>query len=367
MVKVMVMILGLTLSTDFGSYAEELSDWISRARTQQAQLTGEDPESIPDSALICETGGKAEERLISAYSALPDSETHEVWIIGKDIVPVGICLKAAYGENVVYSNDETDVIEKEESVYRIHRFLIRKRSASGGETLMSRYKASDVVNHWEEGEETDVLLGESRLTFTCIDSDFYGKALFLCNSVIPADFGSVYGDEGILPGPARYFGETNDYGTSLVKTFLDQQSPSYMCDIKIGISESATGSTEEGKFGLTTGRGIKSYPAGSRELTGKLFLLSLDEALTYSDRLWKFTGSSGERKTSAGAFAGAYWLRTPYGDGKDQAFTDMVYVVDLEKGNIHPARVMPDGSTGDVYTDAFTSVGIRPAFVLDND
>lgn len=326
------------------------------------------PESIPDSAVVCETEGKAEERLISAFSAISDEKSHDVWVIGKGILPVGTCLKAAYGESVVYSNDEMDVIDKGETIYRVHRFVLQKRENRSSEGNKGTNKKPETANHWETGDETEAVIGEHRYCFTCINSDFEGGALFLCNTVIPADYMSVYAEDGVSPGPVSCFGTGNDYMTSEIRAFLELYGAPFMKDTVIRITESASGSTKEGKFENTAGSGIQSYSIGYRQMTGKLFLLSLDEALACTDWLWKFNGSDTDNpKTVTGPFAGAYWLRTPYGNAQNHADSGMVYVVDLEKGNIHPAAVMPEAASGDSYTDMFTAVGIRPAFVLSNE
>ena len=367
--KVLFLVFMFSIPLSVTAYAGELSAWIQKAKEAQAEMMNVKPENIPDHSLVCETEGKAEERLISAFSALSDGRMHEVWVIGKGIIPVGTCLKAAFGESVIYSNDEMDVFVKGGTEYRVHRFVMQKRD-NGKEDGSSEetHKDPHTPNHWEEGDETEAAVGGNRYCFTCIDSDYGGGALFLCNTVIPADFGSEYADEYLSPGPLSFFGTTNDYRTSGIKAFLDLYGAPFMKDTVIKINESASGSTKEGKYGNTTGSGIQSCSIGYRQMTGEMFILSLDEALTYTDWLWKFNGSDTDNpKTVTGPFASAYWLRTPYGSAGDYADSGMVYVVDLEKGNIHPASVMPTVKTGDNYTDMFTAVGIRPAFVLENE
>lgn len=367
--KMLLLIAILSSLPGTAAYAQELTEWMQKAREAQAAMMNVKPESIPDQSLVCETKGKADERLISAFSALSDEKMHEVWVIGKGIIPVGTCLKQTFGENVIYSNDEMDVLTKGGITYRVHRFVMQKRENGKGEGG-SKYadKSPETKNHWEEGDETEAVIGENRYCFTCIDSDCGAGALFLCNTVIPADFLSEYDNGQLTPGPLSCFGITNDYRTSGIRAFLDLCGAPFMKDTVIKITESASGSTKEGKYENTAGSGIQSYSIGYRQMTGKMFILSLDEALTYRKWLFKFNGSDTDNpKTVTGPFAGAYWLRTPYGTSGDYADSGMVYVVDLEKGNIHPASVTPEAANGDVYTDMFTAVGIRPAFVLENE
>lgn len=365
--KCMLFLFVLSLSFSKPVYADDLTVWMERAKAAQAAMMNQKPENIPDSSVICETRGKAEERLVSAFSALSEGGTQEVWVIGKDIIPVGTCLKEQFGKKAVYSNDSMDIIEKNDGSYHVHRFVIQNKDLrEGKDNSMDTYKMPDAQNHWEVGDETGVFIDGKPYFFTCIDSDYKGGALFLCNTVIPADFGTD--DIYFSPGPIGYYGESNDYEVSKIRGFLDSQTASYMKKSLIRINESASGSTMEGKFGATDGIGIKRYSIGFQQITQGLFIFSLNEAIMYAKWLWRFEGSESDNpKTVSGPFLSAYWLRTPYGNGFDYESSDMVYVVDLEKGNIHPASVRPESSEGDDYTDLFTAVGIRPAFVLDND
>ncbi|MCQ2401258.1 MAG: hypothetical protein MJ059_04985 [Lachnospiraceae bacterium] len=367
-VKCMFFLFVLSFTCSMPGYAGDLTVWMERAKEVQAEMMNQKAENIPDSSVVCETRGKAEERLISAFSALSDGRPREVWVIGKDIIPVGTCLKEHFGENAVYSNDSMDIIENKDGTYHVHRFVIQKKNLKEGkDNSMDTYKMPDAKNHWEVGDETGAFIDGNPYFFTCIDSDYKGGALFLCNTVIPADFGTDY-EIYYSPGPIGYFGETNDYETSKIRSFLDSQTASYMKRSLIGINESASGSTMEGKFGATDSIGVKRYSIGFQQITQGLFIFSLNEAIMYAKWLWRFEGSESDNpKTVLSPFLSAYWLRTPYGNGFDYESSDMVYVVDLEKGNIHPASVRPESSVGDDYTDLFTAVGIRPAFVLDND
>ena len=47
--------------------------------------------------------------------------------------------------------------------------------------------------------------------------------------------------------------------------------------------------------------------------------------------------------------------------------TGFIYGVDLERGNIQPQRVKPEGGTGDEELDVTAAFGVRPAFVMPQD
>ena len=102
--------------------------------------------------------------------------------------------------------------------------------------------------------------------------------------------------------------------------------------------------------------------------SSKLFCLSVEEAVRYRQYLWKFNGSSTDNpETMRKGTCSGYWLRTPSGNASTYDETDAVYIVDLDRGNIHPAGIHPTGTTGDPYIDTQTTIGVRPVFLVDND
>ena len=88
----------------------------------------------------------------------------------------------------------------------------------------------------------------------------------------------------------------------------------------------------------------------------RMFCLSLEEALRYREELWSF-GEKGTDgcKGQISPYSRGYYLRTPFYSEDTSGnflYTDRIYAVDLEKGNIHPAD-----TDSEMY-------GIRPAFTL---
>ena len=105
---------------------------------------------------------------------------------------------------------------------------------------------------------------------------------------------------------------------------------------------------------------MTKIPIGNQKLPGKLFVLSIDEALKYRQWLWRFYGSEEENPESVcGAFSKGYWLRNPVGND-----TKLVYAVDLMDGRIGPVSVRPENVTGDEELCVTGNVGVRPAFVM---
>ena len=238
--------------------------------------------------------------------------------------------------------------------------------------------------HWYIGDTVTEMVGSDPCTFRCVDEDYVDfeqnhthAALFLCDTVLPADFGGEYREEddgtGHLrkiwhPGQIAEFGSTNNYKTSKTNTFLDSFEPKIAVVAEIGVSTSFTGQTEAGKFSQLRGESLTSYDIGSQIMQAKLFCLSLEEAVRYRQYLWKVRGSSTDNpETVTGGTCSGYWLRTPFGNASAFDGTEAVYVVDLVRGNIHPENIHPSGSAGDPFIDTQTTIGVRPAFLVPND
>jgi len=240
--------------------------------------------------------------------------------------------------------------------------------------------------HWNLGDIVAREIDGNTYMFECIDQNYSDRtenhkqaALFLCTSVIGADTGSEYVYEEQLdgtmdytfyPGPIVNFGNSNDYKYSKVQKWLNNSSDDfYNCEtINIGVDYAYMGATSEQRFSELDEDQLKSFYIGNQKLTGKLFSLSVDEALKYKDYLWKFNGSDTENPESQyGSFSKAYWLRNPMGMSSEYNETKQVYVVDLVNGNIHPNAIKPEIDTEDEELKVTSTVGVRPAFVMPQD
>ncbi len=238
---------------------------------------------------------------------------------------------------------------------------------------------------WEVGDVLERKIDGETYQFRCIDEDYVdmqasGKslALFLCDCVIPADYGSDYipaTDEGGIydyqfePGPIVNFGETNDYKFSAVRKWLREFHEDFadVYPIQAGNSYSYTGSTETGMFSGFLGWELIPHYIGYQQAEDGLFLLSVDEALEYREWLWKFHGSDVDNPDSqTGQFCKGYWLRTPLGE-EPLEDSGMVYIVDLINGNIRPERIVPQVDSSDEELCVTGTTGVRPAFVLEQE
>lgn len=239
--------------------------------------------------------------------------------------------------------------------------------------------------HWQLGDRQAVRLDGETYMFRCIDEDYADgqgnhrkAALFLCDSVIPADYGSDYrlkqGENGayeyeFCPGPVVNFGTDSDYKYSSINEWLGEQEKEIwgLEPVDIGVDRAYMGSSPEGRFSDFEENSLRASYIGDQKLTAGLFILSVDEAVAYRDELWRFEGSREENPQSQySAFSKGYWLRSPMagGGGFDR---ETVYAVDLLGGNIHPAPVRPEGGTGNGELDVTSVYGIRPAFAMAQD
>ena len=231
--------------------------------------------------------------------------------------------------------------------------------------------------HWELGDLQQAEIDGQNMLFRCIDQNYsdhmenHGQtALFLCETVIPADYGSRYElreqEDGsheyeFCPGPLVNFGQSSDYKHSNIQTWLEQAGDKiYLAkQVQIGTDMAFTGETPKGEYSSFDAVNLSSHPIGAQSLYGKLFLLSVEEAVKYKEFLWTFEGSQEENpETQLSSFSKGYWLRTPMGTG-DGADMGYVYGVDLEQGQIRPERIRPTEGTGDAELDATSPFGVR--------
>lgn len=239
--------------------------------------------------------------------------------------------------------------------------------------------------HWELGDLQQAEIDGQNMLFRCIDQNYsdhmenHGQtALFLCETVIPADYGSRYElreqEDGsheyeFCPGPLVNFGQSSDYKHSNIQTWLEQAGDKiYLAkQVQIGTDMAFTGETPKGEYSSFDAVNLSSHPIGAQSLYGKLFLLSVEEAVKYKEFLWTFEGAQEENpETQLSSFSKGYWLRTPMGTG-DGADMGYVYGVDLERGQIRPERIRPTEGTGDAELDATSPFVVRPAFVMPQD
>lgn len=419
-----------------GKGRERLQGWLDAAKEQETRLTGEEISSIPDSRFLVSGQKECDRRVLTAAGQFPAFSEGVFYVIGVNTEPNGIVLQDFYEEEIEYSEWREDSFTLDGVVYTVTRFAVKRRESQEGcshlweivseqpagctakgrsifqckqcrlkrEVLLAPKGHRDEdydgycddctdnmetgqpeAAHWDIG---DVLSGEidgEMYSFRCIDQNYSDQAgnhrqgaLFLCDSVIPADIGSGYsyglledGSYGYMfcPGPIVNFGDSNDYKYSNIRSWLQQSEENfpYAEDIEIGVSEAYAGSTGQGMYSQLQKPDLKGSHIGNQKLTGRLFILSVDEALKYSRWLWRFDGSQEENPESqTGMFSDGYWLRSPMGTAWDHD-TDFVYIVDLVNGAIRPAGILPEGEAEDEELRVTCAIGVRPAFVMPQE
>lgn len=248
---------------------------------------------------------------------------------------------------------------------------------------------SSALRHWSIGDTVTREIDGKTYRFRCIDQNYADHmdhhrkgALFLCDEVIPANFGSRYvfetpGDHShdyvYHPGPIVHFGDHADYKYSAVRAWLTDSAENFTDAVMVntGVERAYLGQTEEKLWEQFPENDLTALHLGSQKMADPIFILSVDEAYRYRGWLWRFDGSKKcNPETQISEFCKGYWLRTPCGS----ADGSQVYIVDLVQGNIRPEAVQNNGqlkeqekneTTGaDKEIRATGTTGVRPAFVL---
>ncbi len=347
-----IFMVFMTFHAASAAYGASLEELFQRAKEQEAGVTGERPDQIPDSRFLAESRVQNDIRILFAAGKCVAAGQEQVfYAVGKNYVPEGSMIPVLFGNQAEYSSTAEDRIRQGEDIYTLVRFAVRPVRQESPE----KPDFKETKEYWNLGDTVLREIGGQPCRFRCIDQDYQGNALFLCDSVIPADFGSRYvyetAEDGTheyvyCPGPVEKFGESSEYRESWVRRWLKEQekklppSPA----VNVGVTKSFMGRSEKGEEEQFDEGAFASFELGSQRLTDRLFILSLDEAFLYRDYLWKVPD------LPASAFTRGYWLRSPMA-GAGGGDTGYVYMVDLTEGSIHPHP-------------AESPAGIRPAFVL---
>lgn len=414
---------------------DSLNNYVELARVQEVEITNEVPEQIPESRFFVSGQLENDCRVRSVATQIDDAASHFFYVIGKNFIPNGIAIAEWFESEIEYSNLLEQEISVGEDIYYVARMGIQKKISTklckhlwitcgtsvekclekGRETYQCQLcgekrkvylapkghldqdqdgvcdRCGDLVGgsspkvHWNLGDEQVRILDGKQYLFRCIDQNYSDadanhqqSALFLCESVIPADYGSDYQikqqEDGshkyeFVPGPIVNFGNSNDYKYSAVYKWLGQ-SKTHFDDaetVSIGNSYAYMGNTGILEYSSFDENRLNSYYIGNQQMKEKLFILSVDEAVKYRQELWKFDGSEEENPQSQYTpFSKGYWLRSPMGTNRNSD-TGYAYVVDLVNGNIHPAAIKPTDGTENEGFNVTTTYGIRPAFVMKQD
>ena len=216
---------------------------------------------------------------------------------------------------------------------------------------------------WKVGDMQAREIGGKIYLFRCVDDNYTDRtdtdkslALFLCDTVIPANEGMGY-DASTGLQETRFFGNTNNYKYSAVNEWLEENQgfTGNLLTTNIGIENEYGGSTDAGSYDELDVRDLTRYPRSNPQVMySQLFIPSVEEAIAMKDYLWKFNGSDENNAAEIiNPYCKQYWLRTPqYGTD------DMIYTVNLETGTIEPRSVKAESG------DNYSSTGIRPMYVM---
>lgn len=318
------------------------------------------------------------------------------YVTGRNYVPEGTVLESFYGDSLEYSNTLEEMeIKGGDTRYKM-RFAVKWKDKKEEEQDFSK-EEGDEKEYWKLGDTVVREIDGQRYCFRCIDQNYKTRstssqtaALFLCDSVIPADWGSSYEyskqEDGsyrysFQPGPIVNFGDSNDYKYSDIRRWLKSQEDTIRGAmwVDIGVEKSYTGQTQTGSYSQLREADLRGYHIGDQQMTDSLFLLSVDEALRYKEYLWRFgsvseNGMKENPESQIGPFCKGYWLRSPAGNAYAEA-DKMVYLVDLIDGTIRPEISKPRKEFKNYDMEnpeneqeeewmVTSSIGIRPAFAL---
>lgn len=282
-------------------------------------------------------------------------ETYRAASMNQYPFPIGQFLTKGNNEDHVLLSDGTFVSKEEAGMYPVRPVLLLEPSNESGGVR---------TGIWREGDYQARELGDKIYLFRCVDENYRDKtntdkglALFLCDTVIPANEGLGFVEEGLTQA-TRFFGNTNNYKYSHINQWLSDHKTQTgnLVMVDIGIQNEYTGSTEKGRFQNLDLRTLTPYPKEPAQVMySNLFIPSLEEAAAVKDYLWKFHGA--EENNAADImnnYCESYWLRTPV-----HGTTDRVYTVNLRTGIIEPKAV--SAADGNEVSDT----GIRPMYVVE--
>lgn len=380
----------------------ELKQWLDTAREADLAITGEEP---TDQQLITNNLEESNERLLNLASMADGTDRKEVYLIAKNHTPTTVALSQKIkniknlsqlirSEFVIDDDSYTVMRIGFEKIYEestcSHDYVRIERAEptctdNGYEVLRCRtcgkevtvilpatghtdldhdgicdicYQPADEVPeavHYSLGDIQARTIGNQIYLFRCIDEDYEDAmgnsqktALFLCDRVIRSD---IMGASKKLN-----FGDNNNYKYSKIREWLQDNATDslFLSDTYVGITKSYLGSTRKGTYEQFNESSIMGFERLYQSMEDKIFILSVEEALTYRDYLWTFNGSdTNNPESQISAYSKGYYLRTPQDGGlTDFWYGNGIYTVSLTDGNIQPVDVTE------------TSIGIRPVMTI---
>lgn len=293
----------------------------------------------------------------SAVSTITKEEydRYKAAALNKYPFPSGKYLTKTSDGNNITLTDGTVVSKEDASSYGIIPVFVMEKSDED-EGIRT--------GHWNVGDMQARYIGDKLYLFRCVSDNWTDKtntdkslALFLCDTVIPANEGMGYDDITGLQD-TRFFGENNNYKYSIINEWLTDHAgdTGNLITTNIGIQNEYSGSTKDRGYENLDVRDLTRYTRSNPQVMySKLFIPSVEEAIAMKDYLWKFNGSDKNNASEITTpYCRQYWLRTP-----EYGTSDMVYCVNLETGKIEPISVKAKDA------DNYSSTGIRPMYVVE--
>lgn len=344
---------------------KRLESWQERAREADYVITGID--NPLDRSYLVHDKADNDQRMKNIVSMISDTEPHKFYMIGVDYQADTLILGQIFREQILYSNTILDSFSINGVTYTISQIGIQKiQNQPEGDITDDTVTEEDQPSegmHYSYGDMVDRKIGGHSYRFRCIDEDYkdasgnYRGALFLCDTVIRSDVEADGSERRLLK-----FGGNNNYKKSDIRKWLnentaDSQFPGM--SVSIGVNQAYGGHTEEESRDQFDTDKLREYPIDGQKMNDRIFLLSVEEAMDYAGELWRFEGSEDNNpEAQYSPYSKGYYLRTPlYEEDESGEFCygDFVYAVDLLEGNIHAVDV------------SYTTMGLRPAFVLENE
>lgn len=344
---------------------KRLESWQERAREADYVITGID--NPLDRSYLVHDKADNDQRMKNIVSMISDTEPHKFYMIGVDYQADTLILGQIFREQILYSNTILDSFSINGVTYTISQIGIQKiQNQPEGDITDDTVTEEDQPSegmHYSYGDMVARKIGGHSYRFRCIDEDYkdasgnYRGALFLCDTVIRSDVEADGSERRLLK-----FGGNNNYKKSDIRKWLnentaDSQFPGM--SVSIGVNQAYGGHTEEESWDQFDTDKLREYPIDGQKMNDRIFLLSVEEAMDYAGELWRFEGSEDNNpEDQYSPYSKGYYLRTPlYEEDESGEFCygDFVYAVDLLEGNIHAVDV------------SYTTMGLRPAFVLENE
>ena len=306
----------------------------------------------PESGYMVDDAEECRRLLTEIVSGTIGGNRQEFFITGKDYLPESLIIAQMFPEVINISNTIINDYVEHGHRYVTCRIGFERKQDEVYEEEEQIQSGLPIHRYWNIGDLCSWKIGEETYLFRCIDDDYKNKsddqicALFLCETVIRSDIDSTESKREILT-----FGRTNNYKTSEIRKWLQEKAADqeeYLVSIDTGVNSAYLGATVPGTYSEFSTTGLLRHDLNQQLIEDEIFLLSLEEAIQYSEVIWEIDGGSTP-------YSHGYWLRTPsysVNEGGEFCYGNWAYVVDLEQGCIRPAAV-DDGS-----------IGVRPAFCL---